>query len=456
MKKTDDRPASGSEHRPAVRRGLHVLQRDDLTLQFGLDPERRSAWQAPSAEVVRLVRHLDGRSDVATLARRHGLSRDLVGRVVADLGGAGLLEGTGAPQPADAGDPPGLPGRGDRAESSGRGHRPGPPLPGPRRLALVRPGPTPTSRQDRRRRDALDEEVRRTAPDRAAWDLLEDAPGAGSTEVGRRAAATVAVTGSGRLATALTLLLGSAGVGTLVVPEDPTPARTGDRTAGGLGRDDVGRSRRSGVRRRLAEVAPAARLVSTGPAAVVVVTDSGADRAAVGALHTGGLVHLVAGIEETVGRVGPFVVPGRTSCLTCQDLHRSDRDPRWALVRDQLAVAATGSTRVADVPAGDGPAVGSAGAAAGGGSGRAGSRPASARLRAAVVGGPAVPATDNLLTTLVAATAALHVLTWLRGEVPPSVDATVEARLPDGSPRRRGWTPHPRCGCLAPGGPVDR
>src|SRR5699024_6158620 len=76
--------------------------------------------------------------------------------------------------------------------------------------------------------------------------------------------------------------------------------------------------------------------------------------------------HLVAYVRETTGVVGPFVLPGRTACLRCLDLHRADRDPGWPRVTLQLA------------------------------------KP-----------GIAVAACDIALATLVAASAALDVLTYL-------------------------------------------
>jgi hypothetical protein len=35
--------------------------------------------------------------------------------------------------------------------------------------------------------------------------------------------------------------------------------------------------------------------------------------------------------------VGPFVVPGRTACLRCLDLHRTDGDPAWPLLLEQYS-----------------------------------------------------------------------------------------------------------------------
>jgi hypothetical protein len=47
--------------------------------------------------------------------------------------------------------------------------------------------------------------------------------------------------------------------------------------------------------------------------------------------------HLAASADEAIGVVGPLVVPGRTACLRCLDLTRTDRDPAWPLILAQLA-----------------------------------------------------------------------------------------------------------------------
>src|SRR5258708_24971775 len=47
--------------------------------------------------------------------------------------------------------------------------------------------------------------------------------------------------------------------------------------------------------------------------------------------------HLVASASEAIGVVGPLVIPGRTACLRCLDLFRTDRDPAWPLILAQLA-----------------------------------------------------------------------------------------------------------------------
>jgi len=97
-----------------------------------------------------------------------------------------------------------------------------------------------------------------------------------------------------------------------------------------------------------------------------------------------------------------LVLPGRSSCGRCHDLHRADRDPAWPSVAAQLTDAA--------------------------------------RQRAA--------ACDVVLATAVAAQASTQVLAYLDGDPsPPAVDGTIEVDQVDGRMRRRGWTIHPLCGC---------
>jgi bacteriocin biosynthesis cyclodehydratase domain-containing protein len=53
-------------------------------------------------------------------------------------------------------------------------------------------------------------------------------------------------------------------------------------------------------------------------------------------LHAARVAHLPVRVRDGSGLIGPLVFPGRTSCLTCADLHRSDRDASWPAVAAQL------------------------------------------------------------------------------------------------------------------------
>jgi bacteriocin biosynthesis cyclodehydratase domain-containing protein len=60
-------------------------------------------------------------------------------------------------------------------------------------------------------------------------------------------------------------------------------------------------------------------------------------------LHDAGVPHLLVRVRDGTGLVGPMVLPGKTSCLGCADLHRSDRDAAWpalaAQLRDTVGIA---------------------------------------------------------------------------------------------------------------------
>jgi bacteriocin biosynthesis cyclodehydratase domain-containing protein len=115
--------------------------------------------------------------------------------------------------------------------------------------------------------------------------------------------------------------------------------------------------------------------------------------------------HLAVRVREGVGIVGPLVLPGRTSCLNCADLHRTDHDPAWPDIAAQL------------------------------------------------VGKPA--SSDVLFASGTAALAVAQVLESLRhvrgsAQAPPPVlNATVELDLVAGVSERRSWYPHPDCQCSA-------
>ena len=52
-----------------------------------------------------------------------------------------------------------------------------------------------------------------------------------------------------------------------------------------------------------------------------------------------GVAHLIVVVDGEDVRIGPFVVPGRTPCLGCLDLHRSGWDPIWPALVPQFGSA---------------------------------------------------------------------------------------------------------------------
>ncbi|MEU4362446.1 ThiF family adenylyltransferase [Promicromonospora sp. NPDC023987] len=234
--------------------------------------------------------------------------------------------------------------------------------------------------------------------------------GAGLATLADRARRMVGVVGLGRLGTAVTLHLATAGVGTLLL-HDPLPVQITDVGLGGLRAVDVGQARDAAVRSLLAERSPrvAVRVDDSGaggtgmdPTAldVVVVTEPHAAHPARYQRLLGlGVPHLPVVVREADVVVGPFVRPGRSACVTCVDLARADADREWPALAAQLRETAE-------------------------------------------------PTHEATLAAVAAATAAGQVLAQLDGHRPSAVGACLEIALPAGLPRARPADPHPRCGCV--------
>jgi hypothetical protein len=215
----------------------------------------------------------------------------------------------------------------------------------------------------------LDPEARdRLGPELAALSLLRPGPGEAMKAFARRRAARLAVTGPATLTDRIVELLHEGGV------------------------------REIGVYPSLAELAP--RTVGRrAPDFVVLSTIGLLDLEAFAVLDHLALPHLSVSVRELTGIVGPLVLPGQTSCLHCQELHRADRDPSWPSLALQFHQ---------------------------------------------VTAGQRCPAA---LAAMVAATAAVQVLAHLDGDRPPTLEGSLEVTLPDWQLRRRSWRRHPECPC---------
>jgi bacteriocin biosynthesis cyclodehydratase domain-containing protein len=55
--------------------------------------------------------------------------------------------------------------------------------------------------------------------------------------------------------------------------------------------------------------------------------------------------HLPVAVGRDQVTIGPLVVPGRTPCLTCRDLHARDLDPAWPRLHTQLVARDPGRVR---------------------------------------------------------------------------------------------------------------
>jgi hypothetical protein len=238
--------------------------------------------------------------------------------------------------------------------------------------------------------------------DLAAATVLTGSRRSAHDRLRRRAKAYVRMDGVGRIGAGAATLLAAAGVGRVHV-DDPNPVDPADTTPLGARPRDIG------LRRDVAWEAAAVRLLEQSPAdaapterpdLVVLTPVQGLGRAAAQALVRANIPHLFARVDGVTAVVGPLVLPGRSSCVQCHDLHRTARDPAWPRLLAQAE-----RQHVADPPF------------------------------------------DLALTSLAAAQVAMQTLSFLAGDRPVTIDGTLETSLRDGITRRRGWPRHPGCGC---------
>lgn len=218
---------------------------------------------------------------------------------------------------------------------------------------------------------------------------------------------TVAVHGQGRAGALLAALLAAAGVGRVHLRAD-SAAGLQHTVPGGVTPSDEGvplsEAAERAVRRAAPETDTSAVSGDERPDLVVLACDEPIERERRDALHAADCAHLVVRLGPEHGVVGPLVIPGLTSCLSCADLHRLDRDPAWNALAVQLSLPRR--------------------------------RP----------GG-----SDVTVATIIAGVAAMQVLAYLDGGEPAVVDGTLEMHLPDWRIRRRSWPIHPDCDCVQPG-----
>jgi bacteriocin biosynthesis cyclodehydratase domain-containing protein len=105
--------------------------------------------------------------------------------------------------------------------------------------------------------------------------------------------------------------------------------------------EDIGHARAEAAERAVRRIASSTRTGRPNPRYrpdLVLLTDATvADPELTAGLMAVGVPHLLVHAAEGTGVVGPLVVPGRTSCLRCVDLHNTDTDPCWPALATQLA-----------------------------------------------------------------------------------------------------------------------
>jgi hypothetical protein len=355
--------------RPCLKPALRRAWRDRTTLQFGVGRAHTAVVESADPADAAFLDLLDGTREYPALAAAAaglGITGERVGQLL------GHLEQAGALDDADA------------------------------RRPLLELPPA---------------ELARLGPDLAALSLAHPEPGSAPALMLARRRARVQVRGAGRVGSAVAAVLAASGVGRVEVVDSGSVLEQ-DTSPCGLLVADTGRPRAAAARaavRRAAPGRPDDRASQRRVPDLVVVAPRGdaagllADPGLSRELLHAGVPHLYAGVLETTGTVGPFVLPGRSACGGCLAHHRADEDPAWPRLLAQHC------------------------------SGRSGS--------AARSGGAGAAACDSALATTVAGLAALHCLMFLDGGSPPSLGAWAEVSMLDGSMRRRPLEAHPDCGC---------
>ncbi|MBB2938779.1 bacteriocin biosynthesis cyclodehydratase domain-containing protein [Amycolatopsis bartoniae] len=329
--------------RPRLRPGLEVFDRRPGEVQIGLDPRHAMVASGLPPDLVRILHRLDGRhrtDELFALAdSEHG---DDLRQLLTSLTKLGLVE--------EAWNPAGQ---------------------------------------------------QRTAGEVGLWSLRGRQPGHDAFT--RRAHSAVVLRGNGRLTIAMATLLAASGVGHVGVEADGVV--TEQDTGSGYLESDIGRQRRAAAVDAVRRANPAgrhARLRRDRQPELVVLADSIVPAPEVIQLlvHEG-VPHLPVRVREGLGIVGPLVYPGRSTCMSCADLHRKSMDSRWPMVAGQLA----GRSQSADLCS--------------------------------------VQATAGVAVSQI-----LRVLGQEDGP-PPVWNATIEIDTYEGTVQHRPWPPNPDCACGA-------
>lgn len=220
-----------------------------------------------------------------------------------------------------------------------------------------------------------------------------------------RGAARVLIVGGRRLGPAVAAVLAAGGVRRIALVQ-PGAVTATDLVPGGPAVEDIGRSRIEATCEAITRIAPGVDVqpLATGdrPDLVVLADSTPADDERARALMQTGTPFLPVAVRERRAVIGPFVLPGQSSCLSCQDAVRRDLDRSWPSIDAQLRM-------VPNVP-GDGGEI-------------------------AVV-------------MLAASVAAVQVMQWIDSErIPETINATLEIALPGLILERRYWPRHDTCSC---------
>jgi len=270
--------------RPVLKAGLLPVWRDRETVQFGVDPRRAVAvgGLGQTAAVLSLLDGSRDRDGVIATAVGYGVPAEAAGHVLAVLAAAGVLDDFPA-----------------------------------------------------RMHASLPEQLRaRLAPELATASLAYADGDGGARTLARRQAAYVRVHGASRTGACVASFLAASGVGH-VSCTDPEPAEPGDLAPAGLILADLGSPRQEGAARAVERAAPEVRTGDDGGVPDLVVLTGSALPDLGRHLLRDRVPHLALRTGEAIGVVGPLVQPGRSACLSCVDLRKTEADPQWPKILAQ-------------------------------------------------------------------------------------------------------------------------
>lgn len=232
---------------------------------------------------------------------------------------------------------------------------------------------------------------------------IADELGEGWRALAGRQRSTVEIQGLGRTGALLARALAHAGVGRLIISDDGPIARE-DTAPGGYSPRHVSESREGILRAILERDHPEVSVATASAAApdlTILIERYVANPIRYQGLMRQDIPHLSILMSDDHATVGPVVIPGKSPCLQCLDLHRLDHDPAWPMLATQLMNIQLSEPQPE----------------------------------------------ESLLAGLTAYLAAGQVLSVLAAGTPKAVGSTMEFRVGSYMPALRKWTMHPDCGC---------
>ena len=194
----------------------------------------------------------------------------------------------------------------------------------------------------------LSSRARNSVNDFQRHNLLRETKSAANV-IDRRSLTEIEIQGAGRLGTTICMLLASAGFPSIRVI-DPQVTSTSDLTPWGATRLDVGNRRDLVAMQIMERIAKGATSHNnylrfrSDRKLVILVPDQNSDFPWFNPLLTDSLMadgtpHLFAASATNESHIGPITIPGEVPCTRCNYYRHCDIDPAWQLVSQQLTTS---------------------------------------------------------------------------------------------------------------------